>query len=83
MVSTAVKMPDMASKKQNKTGRPATGRKPFVTLYVRVPPSLGEALAAYMDATEPRPGKNAVIETALRRFLESQGAWPPPDQPQR
>lgn len=75
-------IPDMAKKKPNGPGRPATGRKPTITIYARVRPELGEALEAYLASLRPRPTGTAVLEAALEDFLQGKGFWPPPQTKQ-
>lgn len=78
MGNTSLTMPDMATKKK-KPGRPATGRKPAYVISSRISPKVGAALDAYIAASRPRPTQTSVLETALERFLEGAGFWPPGD----
>ncbi len=64
-------------KKPRGPGRPATGRSPHVVLFSRVPPALGEALQQYVESREPKTTSSAVVELAVRRFLVSEGFYPP------
>jgi hypothetical protein len=71
----------MSEKKKGKAGgrgpgRPP-GRVPSVTIFARVPPALGEALEAYVEATRPKTTNTAVVELALERYLSEVGFWPP------
>jgi hypothetical protein len=49
-----------------------------VSLFVYIDPELRKVLDAVVEASEPHTSLTAVVETALRRFLESVGFWPPP-----
>jgi hypothetical protein len=48
-------------------------------LNVWIRSDLVEALRTYIEATEPRTTKTAVVETSLIRFLKEKGHWPPPE----
>lgn len=85
MASQSATVQDMASKKTKpaevpakKAGRPSTGRKPTYLVYVRIRPSLGTALDAYIAATRPTPTQTAAVELALEEFLTKNGHWPLP-----
>ena len=41
-----------------------------------LPADLRTALLKFQERREPRPGKSAVLRTALQHYLASQGFWP-------
>ena len=68
-------MPGMTErKKPQRKGEP---------LGVYITPELYAAFDSYIEATEPRTSKTAIISMLLRRFLEEQGHWPPPPAPKK
>ena len=54
-----------------------------VSLGVYIASELRDAFDRFIDQTEPRTSKTAVIEMLLTRYLTEQEFWPPPtpDQP--
>jgi hypothetical protein len=78
MANSGVTMLGMAKKKP---GRPPTGRKPTYTVYVRIDPAVGAALEEHIKSIQPKTTETAVVELAIRFYLESVGMWPPPPSP--
>jgi len=48
---------------------------------VRLPPILFEQLTAYIDTHRFKPTRTEIIETAIREFLEREGAIAPVSSP--
>jgi hypothetical protein len=46
-------------------------------LAFHMPQELFDAFKAHVESLEPRPHESEVLRVALRRYLESVGAWPP------
>lgn len=68
----------MARKKTSKGGGgKKPNRTPAYTIYVRVPPQMGEALEAFISAQHLPTTLTGVVQAALARYLEEGGHWPP------
>jgi hypothetical protein len=86
MSGAAATIPAMGKKKQppdgdrRPRGRPPTGRRPFVSLYLRVDPEISEAIDRYLAGKIPRTTTNAAIVQFIVRGLEAEGLWPPPPE---
>jgi hypothetical protein len=65
------------AKKRPTSGKPPN-RTPAYTIYARVDAKLGEAFEEYLRRTEPSPTLKSAIELMMRKFLTSEGLWPPP-----
>ena len=62
----------MAARKTPKPQR--TGK---VSLQAYVDEAIHKALSDYVAASDPKTSNTAVIESALRKWLEPKGFWPP------
>lgn len=63
-------MPIMTErKKPNRKGK---------SLGAYLPSDLLEAFDRYVEETEPKPSKTAILAMLIRRFLGEKGYWPPP-----
>ena len=70
----------MTTPRKGRQGRKDGAKKPNrtgVPFYVNIEPAIDEAMARYLDSTEPRVSKTAAAESALKAFLRSKGFWPP------
>jgi hypothetical protein len=67
---------DKTASMKNNRGRPKL-RQASYSLYVRVPPELGEALEQYQRSLRIRPALTSIAEVALQDFLKAEGFWPP------
>jgi hypothetical protein len=48
------------------------------SLHVWIDPTIRQTLTAYVEQTKVEKNATAVVELALRRYLQSVGFWPPP-----
>lgn len=64
----------MAKKKPVQTTQNRAG----VPLHVRINPAIDQALATYLESSDPEIKKTAAVESALKEFLAEKGFWPPP-----
>jgi hypothetical protein len=74
-------MGSMSPSKKNPGSRSGNGKQPRRrgdSLHVWIDPAIRQALTAYVEQTEPETSATAVVELALRRYLQSVGFWPPP-----
>jgi hypothetical protein len=60
----------MARKKSDRTERPPGGESARVMVTRRLPRELWTRLQAYVDGIEPRTTDTAIIELALREYLD-------------
>ncbi len=63
----------------SKTGRKKKQKRGGVPLGLYILPEIFGAFSRFVEGSEPRTSKTAVIEMLLKRFLEAEGYWPPPD----
>jgi hypothetical protein len=66
--------------KRKRPGRPASENRPVRVgrhINIWIDAKIGAAVDAYIATVEPATSLTAVVELALRRYLESQGQWPP------
>ena len=68
MTSLMAKKPQTAPRKNYYTGP----RESF-----HMPPELHAAMLEYIGTLENKPGKSEVIRTALEKYLQAKGFWPP------
>ncbi len=58
--------------KPKKRGRPPKGRTPAFTVFARIKSELGERLVRHVDSIEPKTTLAAVVELAIRQYLDRQ-----------
>ncbi len=61
----------MAKKNPRNLNRHVAPRESF-----HLPEDLREALEAFIDHSDPKPGKSAVLRSALQDYLSRHGFWP-------
>lgn len=61
-----------------KPRRPQGSMKKVGTVYVRIDPVVGNALDAHVKSIQPKTTETAVVEMALRQYLQGLGLLPRP-----
>jgi hypothetical protein len=72
-------MGSMSPSKKKPGNRSGGGKQPRRrgdSLHVWIDPAIRQSLTEYVEQTEPETNATAVVELALRRYLESVGFWP-------
>jgi hypothetical protein len=71
MLVAMAKRKDPHSKRSRGEDRHTMPRLAF-----HMPQELFDAFKAHVESLEPRPHESEVLRVALKRYLESVGAWP-------
>lgn len=61
---------------RNPMARKKKKDEPKVPLFVQLDAEIAAAFSEYLDATDPKVGKTAAVESALKDFLRGKGYWP-------